>query len=417
MYFKFKPEVVFTKGKDGSILSNLMTGRKIYLDSADTRRAEVLYNNDRPGRVPPDAGNLTAYLAEQGFGQFHERNIHVEKIKTSRIATLKYDKLIPFKLNRLVLEVTGSCNLNCLFCTEENIVYQSCGCKKWENSNELSERQWKNIISQAMKLGIQECFLTGGEPLLKWNLVKELVSYLHDHHIAVTLFTNGTLLNASQAKFLKEKKVSLALQIFGEDNQRYEMITQCANMYCSVENAIQWIDHYQIPHTVSIIVSSLNESAVEAIKSKLGERSYQMIYIYPANPYSSSAKRQEMLNPLLREIPVHLDAVPYLMRYNNCLYGQIFVSGSGEVYPCMMLRSRKLGSLDKDRLWEIFARKEHKPYWEMSKTKINHCSQCERNLFCFDCRALDFYGSNELDGMVYCNRIHHHLNEAIADEE
>lgn len=416
MYFRFKPEVVFTKGKDGSILNNLMTNRRIYLDSEDTRVVEALYQGDQSDPVAPETKNLTAYLAEQGFGQYYNRKIYMEKIKTSRIATLKYDKLIPFKLNRLVLEITGSCNLNCLFCTEENIIYQSCGCKRWTNSHELNEQQWKNVIDQAVKLGVQECFLTGGEPLLKWNLVKELIRYLDESDIAVTLFTNGTLLNASQLMFFKDRKISLALQVFGEDDEQYEAITQNKNMYYNMENTFKLIDKYQIPHTVSIVVSSLNESSVDAIKSKFGERSYQSIYIYPTNPYSSLAKQRDMLDPSLREIPIHLDAVPYLKRYNNCLYGQIFISSSGEVYPCMMIRSRKLGSLDKDTLWEIFSRKEHKPYWEMSKTKINHCSECERNLFCFDCRALDYYSSKELNGMVYCNRIKNHLNEAIADE-
>ncbi|GIP57536.1 hypothetical protein MKX50_17910 [Paenibacillus sp. FSL W8-0186] len=78
MYFKFKPEVVFTKRRDVSILSNVMTGRKIYLDAEDTRRAEVLYDHCQPGPVSPGAGNLAAYLAEQGFGHFHKRNIRVE---------------------------------------------------------------------------------------------------------------------------------------------------------------------------------------------------------------------------------------------------------------------------------------------------------------------------------------------------
>ncbi|WP_055107245.1 hypothetical protein [Paenibacillus ihumii] len=79
MYFRFKQEVVLTKGRDNSILSNLITGRKIYLDSADARMAEALYNSDQFGPVPPDARSLAAYLTEQGFGQYDDRSFYARK--------------------------------------------------------------------------------------------------------------------------------------------------------------------------------------------------------------------------------------------------------------------------------------------------------------------------------------------------
>ncbi|MGC5774522.1 SPASM domain-containing protein [Paenibacillus pabuli] len=89
----------------------------------------------------------------------------------------------------------------------------------------------------------------------------------------------------------------------------------------------------------------------------------------------------------------------------KAVYGQIFVSSEGQVYPCMMMRQFKLGDLRSELLWEIFFRKSHKPFWEMSKTQIEGCSDCPKNLSCFDCRALDSFKSEKLNGMYYCERL------------
>lgn len=403
MNFKLHPEVIFLKGNEGAVLYHLISGKKFQFNKTDAEAIESLNNNEQDKENIPD--KLIDYLLEHDLGAYYRDGVYLEKIKTSRIATLKYDKLIPFRLNRLVIELTGTCNLKCLFCTEENVIYRSCGCKKWPAKEEMNFNEWKDIIDQSIKLGIQECFITGGEPFLKWHLLKELLNYLFKHKINVTIFTNGTLINNDIGLFLKDQNVSLALQIFSSKNKQYEKITQVDGSFERIQETFRIIDTHKIPHTVSIIVSSLDDSSFEEIQSKFGKRNYQNIYIYPTNKYYSISRIAEMMNPENREIPINLNSVPYLKKYNNCLYGQIFISSDGKIYPCMMIRDYELGDLKKEKLWEAFRRKEYKIFWEMSKTKIQHCSNCERNLFCFDCRALDYFNSKRIDGMVYCNKI------------
>ncbi|UPK43611.1 radical SAM/SPASM domain-containing protein [Paenibacillus pabuli] len=403
MYFKLNPEIIIVKELDQYTLTDLISGKKAYFRGNDMMAFEELLS-DRA--IDPDLPeeHILHNLLEQNLGSIFEGKVYVEEIKTTRVTTLKYDKLVPFHLNRIVIELTGECNLNCKFCTESTIVYRSCGCKKWPNEQKMSFDKWRDVLNQAIKLGVKECFISGGEPLVEKELLQKVISFLTMHSINITLFTNATMLEQDMIHFIKRNNVSLALQLFGDDAEVYTRVTGDEEAYGKVKRAMEIIVKEQIPYTTSVIVCSLNEESVNRINNNSNENS-QKIYIYPSNDFYSQKYLQEMYSPLSREFPINIQSVPYLKKYNNCLYGQIFVSSEGQVYPCMMMRQFKLGDLRSELLWEIFFRKSHKPFWEMSKTQIEGCSDCPKNLSCFDCRALDSFKSEKLNGMYYCERL------------
>lgn len=404
MFFKLNPEVVLNKGENNAILYNLISGEQLELNKDEVKVIEQLETNEHVGNSEMERDLITR-LIQKKLGNYFSNKSHIEKIKTNKIASLQYDKLIPFKLNRLVIELTGRCNLDCKFCTKENIIYTSCSCKRWDNKKELTFNQWKNIIDQAVKLGIQECFICGGDPFLKWDTLKSIINYLDKIGIYCTIFTNGSEIDETVGHFLKTKKVSLALQVFSVEPKQFENITQTRNGFEKVQKCINIIDQHKINHSISIIVSRLNESSINDIKGMLGERIFQLIYLYPTNKYFSTKMLENMHNPDLRQFKIDMYSYPFVKKYNNCLYGQIFVSSEGKVFPCMMLRDFILGDLISEELWEIFYRKEHKKFWELSKSRLDICSNCEKNLTCFDCRALDYYATNRIKGMKYCNKI------------
>ncbi|MGM7685239.1 radical SAM protein [Cytobacillus sp. Hm23] len=336
MFFKLNPEVTLLKGEKESILIDMLTGKKHTFSDNDNILIENIYNNKEVDKET--SSHIMEYLINQNLGYYFNKDVYIERIKTTNKATLQNDNLFPFKLNRLVIELTGKCNLNCLFCTEENTVYESCGCKKWESKQEIDYSKWINIIDQSLKLGIKECFISGGDPFIRWDLLKSLITHLTDNKIEVTIFTNGSLLDKSRGEFLKRKNVSLALQILSVEKQQFIQTTQDEGAFYNIMEAFNVIDMLKIPHTVSIIVSSINELSIDEIKSTLGKRNYQTTYIYPTNSYYSKKRQFEMMNPSQREIPINIFTAPYFSKYNNCLYGQIFVSSNSRVYPCMMIR-------------------------------------------------------------------------------
>ena len=112
------------------------------------------------------------------------------------------------EINYLRLSVTERCNLRCRYCMPENGI-----CKKSHDAM-LTEEEMIRAVEAAASLGITKLRLTGGEPLVKKNILSICEKAAAVEGIReVCITTNGTLL-PQYAKPLKEagvKRVNISL--------------------------------------------------------------------------------------------------------------------------------------------------------------------------------------------------------------
>jgi MoaA/NifB/PqqE/SkfB family radical SAM enzyme len=91
------------------------------------------------------------------------------------------------------LEVTWRCNLRCGFC------YTDSPRHTLARTSDLPDEAWLEIADQAMELGVMEAVVTGGEPLLRRQLVLDLVDRLRAGGVGVILNTNGWFVDGEVA--------------------------------------------------------------------------------------------------------------------------------------------------------------------------------------------------------------------------
>ena len=95
----------------------------------------------------------------------------------------------------LLAELTYRCPLHCVFCYNPTN-YTSI-------KDELTTAQWVDVMRQARALGAAQIGFSGGEPLLRDDLV-ELVQAAHSMGYYTNLITSGVGLTAERAKALKD---------------------------------------------------------------------------------------------------------------------------------------------------------------------------------------------------------------------
>lgn len=96
--------------------------------------------------------------------------------------------------NEIVIEVEARCNFNCKFCFNRASFARNGRIQK-----NIPTTQIKKIINEAAALGIKNIRFTGGEPLLRNDIV-ELCKYAKGKGLYVKLNTNGSLINEKIAK-------------------------------------------------------------------------------------------------------------------------------------------------------------------------------------------------------------------------
>ncbi len=131
-------------------------------------------------------------------------------------------------INNMRISVTQQCNLDCFYCHHEG-EKEANGC--------MTPSEIEKIAQIAGKVGIEKLKVTGGEPLLRKDIV-EIVKRCSKHMKEVSMTTNGILLEGF-AKALKEaglKRVNVSLDAFTPET--YERITT-QNAYLEVTKGVK----------------------------------------------------------------------------------------------------------------------------------------------------------------------------------
>jgi len=135
-----------------------------------------------------------------------------------------YDRFGRAILN-LRIAITDRCNLNCIYCHHEG-EYITSQCSK-ENSNvELTVDEIERVIRIAAELGIKKVKITGGEPLIRKDVV-DIVDRISSIPgiIEVSMVTNGLLLERYALKLKKAGLKRINISLPSPIPEKYKEIT------------------------------------------------------------------------------------------------------------------------------------------------------------------------------------------------
>lgn len=180
----------------------------------------------------------------------------------------------------LILVLTRNCQLNCKYC------------KMQRKKNDLTEDDMYKAIellltSKQKKLELQ---FFGGEPLLRYDLIKKGILYAEkleknkNKNLYFTITTNGISLNEEMLNFFSNHKVKLMFSLDGikESNHRNRITYKNDDqIYCKIVNNISLTDKLSIPYFINMTISPVNVSTMfEDFKylTDLNFRKFQIVY-------------------------------------------------------------------------------------------------------------------------------------------
>ena len=127
----------------------------------------------------------------------------------------------------LCLHIAHDCNLACKSCFAEEGEYHG---RRALMSYEVGKKALDFLIASSGNRRNLEVDFFGGEPLMNWQVVKDLVAYgreqekIHNKHFRFTVTTNGVLLNDEIQDFINKEMDNVVLSLDGRkeinDNMR-----------------------------------------------------------------------------------------------------------------------------------------------------------------------------------------------------
>lgn len=201
--------------------------------------------------------------------------------------------------------VTGSCNLECVFC------YAGCAggaSGRWQKAV-MSGIQVRQVIDRIIDdAGVPSLSFTGGEPTLRRDL-PELVAHASGRGMRVNLITNGTLVTAELAGALAAAGLASAqVSVEGATAATHDAVTGVSG---SFKKSLEGIEHLRVAGIHVHANTTINRiNIVESVKlpgftARLGLKRFSMNLVIPSGSAAVNAGAlvsYSEVAPVLREI-------------------------------------------------------------------------------------------------------------------
>lgn len=286
--------------------------------------------------------------------------------------------------------VTPKCNLRCKHC------YLDCANKVEEK--ELSLTECKLIVDKIDSSGIMEILVTGGELFMRSD-IRELLEYITEKNINITLFTNATLINESYEwlKNIQIRKINISLDGMKE---AHDFLRGQGN-FDKTMKAIGLLKQWGISVAINCVVSTFNIDKIGEIekffeKEQL-EHQYTMItpvgsakdngYLVPSEEQYKNATK--LIYDMVRETGkvasyYDVDDERFIVGKNdvemstnigwmcNAGHTKVDIDYNGDVYLCPFDSTTKICNLISDELNDAWSKRYDLLFMKNKKTNVKH---------------------------------------------
>jgi pyrroloquinoline quinone biosynthesis protein E len=339
----------------------------------------------------------------------------------------------------LLCEVTYRCPLQCPYCSNP-VDFALTG-------RELTTEQWKSVLRQAAELGVIQVHFSGGEPLLRRDLL-QLIALAHELGLYTNISTGGTLLTPALVRGLKEAGLdSIQLSFQGAEPELADRVSGHRGACAKKLEAAAWIHEVGLPLTVNVVLHRQNLDQIREIlelAQGLGAERLELANtqyygwawlnrksLLPTRSQVERATRivKEAIEELRGKMEILWVLPDYYEPYPKpCLGGwaRLFltVTADGVVLPCQVARGLpglRFPSVRERTLAEIWFDSEAFQKFRGTDWMPEPCRSCPRRTIDFGgCRCQAFLWTGDparTDPVCVFSPDHHLIQKALEEAE
>lgn len=398
---------------------------------------------------PNDKELLDMVLSLQELGYLSSNKPQKIQHPATEIVPLLLDRSI----DKITLQLTQDCNFRCKYCIYSDEINQK---QRSHAPKVMSLETAKKAIlyyrDHAIDSNMYSVGFYGGEPLMQWDLLKEVVLYaereLDGKMLTFSLTTNASLITEYMAAFLEDHNVGIVVSLDGiktvNDENRvfqngtgsYDVVMKHIRMIkekhpklfqkmrissvLDPKTDAQTFGRYpselaELPisnYTVSIEENTELKTVIPRDLHLAMENEVFIAYLSDIGLISSSVspygfKQIENIHTSMNTIKPTNGIQSVMAPGGPCIPGKsrLFITVDGDLYPCERVNetdSYCIGSLD--RGFDYEKAKQMLNIGSITETKCQNCWAMRNCTMC--CKYFDYFSHNAArEKMTYCDAI------------
>ncbi len=193
----------------------------------------------------------------------------------------------------LLAEVTYRCPLHCVFCYNP-LNYAG-------NKNELTTEQWKDVFTQARKLGAAQLGISGGEPLLRDD-IEELIGHAHQLGFYTNLITSGVGLTEERIAKMKELGLDHIQLSFQDSTKEMNDFLTSTKTFDLKNKVARLIKKYDYPMVLNVVLHRYNLDHVDRIIAMAVDMGVEYLELANTQYYGWGMVNREQLIPTREQL-------------------------------------------------------------------------------------------------------------------
>lgn len=269
--------LLYSEKQDKSIfLSPLATTIwKIPIDSVNPYRESQLFY--KVFKIPGAAEYLESVVSDM-----HQKGLIFSHSEISREDNNTSKEMSPksYALEQIYFYATKECNARCYHCYQPTIRAKSSPRKP--QTSEVSQTSLLEFVESALPLGLRSVKISGGEPLLRTDLV-DIIRGIRELGVNVSIETNGFLIDDKLADMLTELGVEVSISLDGGSAAVHDSLRGLPGSFERVITAIRMLSDRGCEPQVIMSISHRNLNEVENVLSMAVSNGCHRVKFNPVN--------------------------------------------------------------------------------------------------------------------------------------
>lgn len=318
-------------------------------------------------------------------------------------------------LSDVMFELTYRCQAQCVHCYNPGATRNDSECSGRDDIKELSIDDYKSIIDDLCNNGLVSATITGGDPFMHPN-IWQIIDYLYQHNIAITIYTNGIGLVGKEEKLAMYYPYKVQCSLYSGDPFIHDKITRTKGSWKRTINVMDKLHELGVPIDIACPIMQTNLKTYWGVKPYMHKYGSQLAFdvmLTDSLDGDKCVSRHLRLTPeQLSVVLLDEDVIQHIQLDKSKEYStpdRNFLNGSpcgvlknsfcinpnGDLTPCCAFH-KVLGNIKKQKIKEIIDENDFVNQWKQIKeVDYGECYSHEYCYYCYFCPGNNYNDREE----------------------